>query len=122
MLFRSFCVQQHRVLLPVYPRPSHAKSLTLAQAKPSRQQDCRINRVGSGQLQQRFQLVLGVILAVELILLGPVHSIKGIGVNQTIFERLTERSPHDGMVMDNRVGSHAVSEEGVVKVLDIFWL
>lgn len=37
---------------------------------------------------------------------------------QLIFERPT----HDGMIMDNRVGSHAVSEQGILKILDTFRL
>ena len=51
------------------------------------------------------------------ILFRALHPVKWIDLYQAIFERLIERPPHDGVVVDHRVSDHSLCEQRIVEII-----
>lgn len=93
LVLNDFGVEQNGFLFSVYSRPPCAQRLAAAQPQAARQHDSRIDNIPADKPEHGDQLLLGIVFSGELVFLRAVDAVKGIGVNEAIFE-----SPFEGAV------------------------
>ncbi len=55
----------------------------------------------------------------EFVFLWAFHAVKGIGGEDFFLVRLLERAAHDRVIVNDRVGNHALIEDGLIKFVDL---
>ena len=117
--FYHFGVEQNLALLHVNARPSHAERLTPSQSHAPREDDCRVDGFRSCETEQCQQFFFREVLSEEFVFLGAFHAVKGIGREDFFLVSLLERAAHDRVIVNDRVGDHALVEDGLIEFVDL---
>lgn len=116
-LFRDLVVDGHGLPLEVDGRPFQPQHLTPAQTVIGRDEDAQVERVILRDFQQLLDLVLGVEVGPEAVLLGPVHFQHRVDFQIVLAHGILERLAEDGVVVDNGVGGAAIQQDLLLKLV-----
>lgn len=116
-LFCDLVVDGHGLPLKVNRRPLQPQHLTPAQTIIGRDEDAQVKRVILRDFQQLLDLVLGVEVGPETILLGPVHFQHRVDFQIVLAHGILERLAEDGVVVDDGVGGAAIQQNLLLKVV-----
>ena len=114
-LFRDFVVDGHGFPLKVDGRPFQPQHLTPAQTVVGRDENAQVERVILRDFQQLLDLVLGVEVGAEAVLLGPVNFQHRIDFQIVLAHGILERLAEDGVVVDDGVGGAAIQQDLLLK-------
>ena len=116
-LFRDLVVDGHGLPLEVDGRPLQSQHLTPAQTVIGRDEDAQVERVILRNFQQLLNLVLGVEVGPEAVLLGPVYFQHRVDFQIIFAHSILERLAEDGVVVDNGVGGAAIQQNLFLKLV-----
>ena len=116
-LLRHLVVDGDGLSLKVDRRPLQPQHLAAAQTVIGRDEDAQVERVILRDFQQLLDLVLGVEVGPEAVLLGSVHFQHRVGFKIVLADGILERLAEDGVVVDNGVGGAAIQQDLLLKLV-----
>ena len=116
-LFCDFVVDGHGLPLKVDRRPFQPQNLTAAQTVVGRDEDAQVERVILRHFKQLLDLVLGVEVGPEAVLLGPVYFQHRVDFQIVLAHSILERLAEDGVIVDDRVGGATIQQDLLLKLV-----
>ena len=116
-LFRDLVVDGHGLPLKIDGRPLQPQNLTPAQTVVGRDEDAQVQGVILRDFQQLLDLILGVEVGAEAVLLRAVNFQHRVGFQIVLADGILERFTEDGVVVNDRVGGVALQQDLLLKLI-----